>query len=140
MILDDLQNFKSVGHVVRILRTGPYFTQITHFLDNRWSDRLEILHAVLDYQYLTLVQISSRYHFPILRYKILGLIWAKRVIWGRSVKYTHVAGGKIDPTPLKYKSYAVHRQKMRQKYLSEKKLEGCLFWASSKNDDVITGQ
>ena len=100
MIQDDLQNFKSVGHVVRILRTGPYFTQITHFLDNRWSDRLEIMHAVLDYQYLTLVQISSRYHFPILRYKILGLIWAKRVIWGRSVKYTHVTGGKkLTPRP-----------------------------------------
>ena len=91
MILDDLQNFKSVGHVVRILQTGPYFTQITHFLG---SDQLEILHAVLDYQYLTLVQISSRYHFPILRYNILGLIRAKRVIWGRSVKYTHVTGGK----------------------------------------------
>ena len=55
--------------------SGSDFTQITHFLDNRWSDRLEILHAVLDYQYLTLVQISSRYHFPILlKYKILGLI------------------------------------------------------------------
>ena len=94
MILDDLQNFKSVGHVVRILQTSPYFTQITHFLDNRWSDQLEILHAALDYHYLTLVQISSRYHFPILRYKILGLIWAKKGIWDRSVKYTHVTGGK----------------------------------------------
>ena len=31
----------------------------THFLDNRWSDQLEILHAALDYHYLTLVEISS---------------------------------------------------------------------------------
>ena len=92
--------FKSIGHIVWILRIGLYFTQITHFLDNRWSVRLEILHVVSDYQYLTLVRISSRYHFPIPRYKILGLIWAKRVIWGRSVKYTHMTGGKkLTPRP-----------------------------------------
>ena len=106
MILDDLQNFKSVGHVVRILQTSLYFTQITHFLDNRWLDRLEILHGAFDYHYLTLVQISSQYHFPILRYKIMGLIWAKRAIWGRSVKYTHAAGGKkliLRPKIISYK-------------------------------------
>ena len=45
-------------------------------------------------------------------------------ILGRSAKYTWVTGGKIDPTPLNYKSYAVRRQKMSQKYWSEKKLEG----------------
>ena len=34
----------------------PYFTQITHFLDNRWSDQLEILHVALHYHYLTLAK------------------------------------------------------------------------------------
>ena len=82
MKLDHLQNFKSVVHVVRILQTSPFFTQITHFLDNRWSDRLEILHSTLDYHYLTLVQISSRYLFPILRYIILLLVLFLLYFWG----------------------------------------------------------
>ena len=55
---------------------------------------------------------------------IFGQKRAKMPILGRSAKYTWVTGGKIDPTPLNYKSYAVRRQKMSQKYWSEKKLEG----------------
>ena len=139
MILDDLQNFKSVGHVDRILQTSPYFTQITHFLDNRWSDWLEILHAALDYHYLSLVQISSRYHFPNLRYKILGLIWAKKGILGWSVKYTQMAGGKNWPHAPKIYLIRSLQAKFEQKILARKK-RGVLLSAFSKSDDVITGQ
>ena len=78
-----------------ILQTGQYFTNNAHFMYNYLSDFPEILTASCLYcQYLTLVQISSQYHFPILRYRNLGPDRAKRAIWGRSVKYTHVAGGK----------------------------------------------
>ena len=136
--LDHLQNFKSAGHVVQILQTSPFFTQITHFLDNRWS---EVWHALLGCHYLPLVQISSRYHFQILRYKILGLIWAKRVIWGRPVKYTHMTGGKKLTLPPKITPYRKSTCKIwTKKYWQEKELEGVLLAAFSKNDDVITGQ
>ena len=106
-----------------------FLPKTTHFLDNRWSDRLKILNAALNYHYLTLVQILCRYHFPTLRYKILGLIWAKRVMaWGRSVKYTHMTGDKkLTPRP-KITPYRKSTCKIWTKIFTRKRVRGGSFW------------
>ena len=60
VILDAVQNFKSVGQTVQILHTGPFFTKFLPKLHTFWTMGCRIdLYAALIYQYLTLVQISS---------------------------------------------------------------------------------
>ena len=131
VILDAVQNFKSVGQVVRILQTGPFFTQFLPKLLTFWTMDCRIDLKFCTASSITIIYLWSKFQvhtifqsWDIQIQGIFGQKKAKMPILGRSAKYTWVTGGKIDPTPLNYKSYAVHRQKMSQKYWSEKKLEG----------------
>ena len=42
VILDAVQNFKSVGHLVQTLQTGPFFTQFLPKLLTFWTMDIQI--------------------------------------------------------------------------------------------------
>ena len=86
--------------------------------------------------YLSLGRSNMQCACLILGYEYLRLIWAKRVIWGRSVKYTILAGGKNWPHTPKIYVKSSCLVKFEQKKC-KKVRGGSHFSAFSKDDDVI---
>ena len=149
IVLDAVQNFKSVGQVVRILQTGPFFTQFLPKLLTFWTMDCRIDLKFCTASSITIIYLWSKFQvhtiFQSWDIQIQGIFGQKRAkmpILGRSAKYTWVTGGKIDPTPLNYKSCS-SQTKNEPKILKWKKVRGGVYFGrgqkmmtSSRVNDV----